>query len=362
MWRQAKPIDVAARKMSPVLPNGARTRIVPRGKGKMASQSVIDHRKTVLRARGVPERFVDALARRRQVPLNVVCSLAFFAFAIIISVFDKQYMGAVTTFLTPRLYHHQSGALLFSQSPGFGLLPMCAIFFLAAFVLPPVLRAANRKTARPFPAHDERANDLRDLQPWEELFLLKPAFSPEAFENLDDDAAFLDVVMPRPDFLGRNHLLSDLVVFLLPISVSALMATTAMDYQTVMTDKIVVYRLLETLEYRLDKADRAVILCRDYGSKPGFSYTLVYGKESFNLWQPDDLHGLTGPEHMRRLAQVDNTLKAAGVSIERLPATGSPGADANMCANRLTKGWKRADRRDFDVLTSGRAATTGAQR
>ncbi len=108
----------------------------------MANAKEIEKRKAILRARGVPEKFVDNIARRKGYgaapTMYVIVGMAVILATVLLPIVMEDQAVA---FLTADLYPHARFSLLFFPSDQlstlilFGSISAAAITFLAAYVV-----------------------------------------------------------------------------------------------------------------------------------------------------------------------------------------------------------------------------------
>lgn len=156
----------------------------------MASPDEIDKRKAILRARGVPERFIDNLARRRN-PRFGYLMLPALLVSMAASMATFHFSPAIDTWLAPRFFPDSRDSLIFYMpvwpTMVLGLGAMCGVLY-ALFLY--ALISGARKPA-PFPAYDSQAWILRTLRDGESVETVAPNAAYAALSGLADDQAFL---------------------------------------------------------------------------------------------------------------------------------------------------------------------------
>ncbi len=314
----------------------------------MASRKTLDRRRAVLRARGVPEKFVEAIARRHGpfvfaalLFLQLVVSIAI-AFAVT-TVFGQ----AINRFLAPWLYGAPAASLLVIGANIAQELNAAGVMVAVALVLAQL--SAFNGPARRSPAADRLALRLRAGDP------ATVKHNPDyglcgILSGMTDDRAFLDVVRS----FGRKTARPPFWMMWLFLSGVGLVnvANTLSDYTVVRTDAIEVHHWGRVQLYLLADTDHAEVTCRGEG---GFEYRLMSkgGKMVSLLAHDDDVHGYSAAQAAERLSVIDARLSALHVRIDRVPPAGSPADEAGRCVARKAAYWPAADRAVLRRLVFG---------
>lgn len=324
----------------------------------MANPKIVEQRKTILRARGVPEKFVAALATRRGgrggliLLFQIVPLIAFLSSFVL---FHRAFDG----WLYNRLYPEARQSLLFMGADTTQAVVMAALMtWVAGFVLLALWSA--RRPVRPWPAPSPAATRLRTLSPGETVDTLLRDDRYAALDALPDDTAFLGAlpkakaVKPRQEnrwAIGFTIVYGVVMVGLLGFA--PLIALT--HYTVVRGDTVEVHYGQRTRILPLSAVRAVHIACHDNsGSRPRVDYWLDYGARGIELWEDSDpLHGFDTRQVAAQLAQIDAHLAQRRVPIVRAPATGGLADDAEDCVNDIAKTWPAADRAQFHHLVFG---------
>ena len=302
----------------------------------MTRAQIIEHRKAVLRARGVPERFIDALATRKRydgwsLSLGIIATLL--VLAIVVS---SNLDLSIDALVFPYIYPHSPGrdALIYAPDGITFFAYTCCFLLMGLLFLIISLRLAFRREGRA-PAWSAEASRLRTLRPPETLDSLKPSARYTALEHCADDRAFLIA-------LGKTYkvrwlwrvitLFGPVMILVMAVSMVYVAFDTGFDFRVVRSDAIEMHHAFQTKTYPLATAKAAYVTCYS-GRDADFEYRVVFPQRTVALWLNDpDL----GDTITRRLGVLDAHLNALHVPIYRMPATGSPGFDGSACVRDLT--------------------------
>jgi hypothetical protein len=319
----------------------------------MASQSDIDRRKAILRARGVPERFVDALARRRG-PIVKRCLMALIAAAPIAAFTAAFNFNEINAWLTPMLYTSRADSLLFSadNDPATGVIAaLLGLGTPAAIWLYHVVRLLR---PGPFPTYSGIADVLRHLSPGERLDRIKPWARYTVLADLPDDQAFLNV-LHLPRFWSWPSVLFQLIlaaVMAFTLWKGVIPAFTPGPYWEATLDTLEVHADGRTVTRRFADAQYAYVIC--YSSHTTFDFRLHFPDRPVSLWKASDpMHRLDREQVVERLAQIDNRLAQLHVRVDRMPATGRFHDDAVACVNQMSDRWSPEGRKALQRLVFG---------
>ncbi len=305
----------------------------------MATSQQIETRKAILKARGVPERFIDAIANRAG---NSGIMLVVVILALVM--FGLQMSGLfLSEHIEPWVLRHYAGAtssVLFYAPSSLGMLGFMvtiALGFLLAFA---IMMAWASRPVRPFPQYNSYAVRLRMLRPDESLATIEPNRRYDEYATLADDAAFLAAIAPKPSSVLVS--LSPLIIIVIVIAgYLAPTALAATHYKAVTMDEIDIYSGANKATYRLSEAKYAYVVCYDGVDRGGFAYRLAYADTSIELWERRDaLQGLGPAEVLDRLDSLDQRLAQLGVPIHRMPVTGSPYDDGMNCVVSRARAWR----------------------
>ena len=320
----------------------------------MTRTQIIEHRKAVLRARGVPERFIDALATRKRydgwsLSLGIIAALLLPAM-IVTSHLDV----SIDALVFPYIYPHSPGrdALIYAPDGITFFAYTCCFLVMGLLFLIIGLRTASTREGRA-PAWSAEASRLRTLRPPETLDSLKPSARYAALEHCADDRAFLVA-------LGKIHkahlwwrfvtLFGPVMILVTAVSMVYVAFDTGFNFRVVRADAIEMHHAFQTRTYPLATAKAAYVTC--YSDRDAdFEYRVVFPQRTVALWLNDPDQGDT---ITRRLGVLDAHLTALHVPIYRMPATGSPGFDGSACVRDLTSELKLKHPENLSALVFGR--------
>ncbi len=313
----------------------------------MASRKTLDRRRAVLRARGVPEKFVEAIARRRG-PLGFIVGLLLRLFLPIIAVvaLTSYFSRVINVTVAPWLYGAPAASFLV-LGPDIAM-DLSWIGAVVALALVFTHMVAVNGPARRSPAADQQALLLRSGHP----ATVKRNDRYAALGDLPDDRAFLDAVrQPVATKAGRLW-----VIWLVMLVLGAVeIANQLSRFTVVRGDTIEMHHWGRTKPYRLSDAGRVEVACHDNG---GFAYRLYYGHRVIGIdrryaYLHDALHDLGPGQVIERLSVIDARLSALHVRIDRVPPMGSPADEAGRCVGRTAANWPAADRAVLRRLVFG---------
>ena len=308
----------------------------------MASAKEIEKRKAILRARGVPEKFIDNIARRKG-PGAVPFALAAVLMALVLAAIALPILldDHIEAFLTPYLYPQARPSLLFYSSHGLGPAMTSVSLFLTVTIYCAAIALAvtrgRRQPAKPFPAFDSFAVSLRGLRENETLESVLPDIRFTVLDHLPDDAAFLDAARPARRKANLLPLLLGPAIFGMMI---ATQAGAVFDTKTVGLDAIRIQRLGHETTYLLKDAKLAYVVCYSGPDNLQFDYRIIFHGRTISLkeWR-DPIHGLDDAGVIDRIDQIDRQLNRLNVPVYRMPRGGSPAIDGTLCVARMSRSW-----------------------
>jgi hypothetical protein len=325
----------------------------------MVSQSKIDTRKAILRARGVPEKFIDNLATRnsrgKAGAFFLIAVLVCLAGFLTVTTFSPQ----IEALLVPVLYREAMGSLLFYLPDAFlSLVPAtCAIAFVSALVAIMFETVRWLRAIEPYPAYSSYAELLRTERPDEIAATIQPNPAYVNFADLADDTAFLKAIFPQKKSSAWRFLPT---IFLFACMALPLYRTISpemsglFDYKDATLEAVRLRTSKGMVTYPLKDAKYAYVLCYDEPSRIGFAYKLVYPNKTISLWRRRDLLHNLGPEQvLERLNRIDTELTRLHVPVHRMPMTGSPYDDALSCIDSAAKEWELKDTKGLRHLVFG---------
>ena len=319
----------------------------------MTRTQIIEHRKAILRARGVPERFIDALARRRRYD-GVSLSLGIIAWLLLMAMIITNHLDvSIDALVFPYIYpiRPTGNALIYAPTGITFFAFTCGFLLLGLLVLVICLRLALRREGRA-PAYSPTASYLRTLRPSETLDTLTPARLYATLEHCADDRAFL--IALNKTYKGRwwwRFVIVYGAVMILGGAASMVYVAfdTGFDFEVVRADAIELHHAFKTTTYPLATAKAAYVTCYS-GRDADFEYRVVFPKRTVVLWlnDPDQGDVITA-----KLSALDGRLNALHVPIYRMPATGSPGFDGSECVRDLTSDLKLKHPENLRALVLG---------
>lgn len=322
----------------------------------MASAKVIEKRKAVLRARGVPEKFIDNIARRNGPWVMVVGAVGLWlaVWALLMtSIFGSLFFTAtINAWLAPFIYPRARDSLLFEVPDDLAItvgLTIVGFVIVVAFI---VMVRAGRGPVRPFPAYSVFGEYLRNIGGYETLDTIVHQPHLSEMDHLIDDRAFLQDARPPKAKMRLTALLVFTALFLLFLlsRVVGIFDTTSVDREAI--------RLGDwqgETPYPLKTAKFAYVTCYDNpGLSTRFNYRIVFARDTFSIWQwSDPVHGLNEAGVIDRIDQVDRQLARLNVPIYRAPPTGIPDHDPSTCIAKLSRYWHLKSPETLRHLVSG---------
>lgn len=310
--------------------------------------------RTVLRARGVPEQFIEPLATRNETTsTRLVVAFVWLATVIGASLAGTVFKGAMDDWLL-RLLHPQAESYLLFWTRGSWLDVLLPALFISAIIFAAViwLPCVPRGAVRAWPAYDPCASRLRTIQSHENEGSLHTFPALADFSGLNDDRAFLTAVagrLPISRWLWGWSL--TLVVAGVSILASCIVFKSKIPATStgVTLEQIVIQDFGETRAYRLLDTRFVNVLCYDSPDNNRFSYRVVTDHVVISLeLDQDRLHSLSPAQVLDRLEQFDRRLTGLGVLVHRMPAS-----EADACIQRTAKALKLHDTRTLERLVYG---------
>lgn len=298
----------------------------------MASEKQLDHRRRVLRARGVPERFVDKLATRGDgVVGELMVAVAGFAVLMVIAVTGVFWMRPALGMVGGLLYGHARPALLIGSES----LSFTAVFGMLALLLVSLLMAGAgilfRRPAKSWPAYNGIASGLRQPGRGETLASVRPNKAYAALAGLADDTAFLDA-LARRSFRAAWRAPA---IFAVALVVACVVASQC--YWRLTTAAYEVHRPWGSHVYPLSTVESAEISCGPQGrAMDVFRYWLVFPEGRYDI---AEMQIFTQPElnwqgMADRVAIVNRGLLARKVPVNAIGGRGDTRQRFNACLAR----------------------------
>ena len=298
----------------------------------MASEKQLDNRRQVLRARGVPEAFVEKLATRGDgVVSELMIMVIGFVALLVFSVTGVFWITPALGQLGRLLYGHARPALLIgSEGLTFGL-----VFAMLALLLVSLLMAGAstllRRPAKPWPAYNATASGLRQLGRGEKLTSLRPNKAYAALATQPDDTAFLDALAARSArFAWRVP-----AIFAVAFIVACALASQC--YWRLTATAYEVHRPWGSHVYPLSTVESAEITCGPQGrTMDVFRYWLVFPEGRYDI---AEMQIFTQPElnwqgMVDRVAVVNRDLLARKVPVNAIGGRDDTAARFNTCLAR----------------------------
>ncbi len=295
----------------------------------MASEKQLENRRQILRARGVPEAFIDKLATRGDgVVSELMVMVAGFAVLFVFGVTGVFWITPALGQLGRLLYGHARPALLIgSEGLTFGM-----VFGMLALLLVSLLMAGAstlfRRPARPWPAYSAAASRLRQLGRGEKLASLRPNKAYAALAAQPDDTAFLDALAAR----NLRAAWRTPVVFAVAFIVACVVASQC--YWRLTATAYEVHRPWGSHVYPLSTVESAEITCGLQGrAMDVFHYWLVFPEGRYDI---AEMQIFTQPElnwqgMVDRVAVVNRGLLARKVPVNAIGGRGDTAARFNAC-------------------------------
>jgi len=270
----------------------------------------LERRRSVLRARGVPEHFIENLATRhgtllawRYTPIGLMfigCALSVIAYVL----FSK--WQALNVELPGLAALHARGAVFASYAhwQGFAFLPalfglMCIPLWLFQVLV------ANPKR---YPAADVASVWLRSLQPLEEK---EGIIAPLPAQFIESSKTPEDLIRV---YNGASvRITTGIVVTCFIVSCGSYFLT-ANQYWAVMPDRVVAKGFGAERAYLFTDSEAVSVGC-NHGSQDSIKYVMHFEAASFDIPRADN--GLPPAEVFRRLEGIDRTLRSIGIRRER---------------------------------------------
>lgn len=290
----------------------------------MASEKEIEQRKRILRARGVPEAFVDNIAKRKdngahQFLLIAVGLVTAFALPALF-LFDRPVIDDV---LAPLLYGNPVSTWMFGVQISYFVFLGCLWWYIT-ISLGVIFELALGGPVKPFPAYSSIAVGLRSLSEDDgPLETMKPYPGYQALAHLGSDQAFLEAVN-KPK--GRRWHVFWLTVLL------GVGLICHFDYWTLQGNEITLHRPWGTRTYDLRHAKYAAVDCRDGEDDNQLEYDIYFPHKHFELaMRRDVVNRLSEPNVFARIERVDAFLVQAGVPVYREERTAKSAHDDGPC-------------------------------
>jgi len=283
----------------------------------MIDDGLIEDRKLLLRAHGVPEKFIDNLATRSSQPAKSVIWIFAIGWVVAMTLIPMLTMGPgryIDAALRPLFYGHVPPSILtiggMEATAVFSVLVFGGTITLFAVM---ILVATATARTRPHPAYNAWANILRTPGGGQKTKWRRP-FAELA--DLPDDQSFLRAIAPSTA-AATTILLAVVTIFFGGILGISLFSTVMMatHYWQVTPDAVVYQGSQGATQYPLKSAVFVESGC--HGASQ-FDYRLVFPNRVFILSQAsDEIDGLSPRQTMARLVIIDRRLQALGVPIRR---------------------------------------------
>ncbi len=278
----------------------------------MASTKTIEHRKAVLRAKGVPERFIEALATRN--PNGLLELLGLLVAAACLWGAGWLQMTAlpfIVAWLCQALYGNLPQGVFFSPGAMFDVFSLlgvvCPVLWL--FFAGVALRISLfPERVRPWPAYNATAAALRMLGRNQTLKTTKPRLEFRQLGHLTSEVAFLEAVIrnqPRHLFKAAIR-----ITIVLACLAGVLGGLCTQDYVRVTDRTVEVHHVWGTHIVALNDIKRAETSCVDTGKERGFHYVLDLPNQKLELYPTPSAEELNDRRDvLMRLGRVDTLLR-----------------------------------------------------
>ncbi len=312
----------------------------------MVSAKTIEHRKAVLRAKGVPERFVEALATRKAGGLGgILGALALYAGVYGAGGLELTYHLDPTPWVRQWLYGGISQGLFFSPGGIFAFFPM---FFMVAPLLILMFgglalwAALFPERVRPWPAYSAMAAALRTLGRNRTLKTTQPSPRYRQLGHLTSEVAFLEaLVREQPVQLAKTTMWMLVILAILPLLPAAL---AARDYVRITEQAVEMHHAWGTRIVAIKDIRRVETVCVDSGKASGFHYTLVLPVQRLELYPTPSFSELSDRRQVLvHLKSMDAFLRSRKVPDLAMGTNGQSRAQYNHCVSAWRVRMKMAD-------------------
>ena len=301
----------------------------------MPSDDELEKRRAILRARGIPERFVHNLATRADnwvddalgIALGfAICSVPAFVYILNKPLIDNAIASLV--------YLGLPKSELFGTQVSYWLLLgwLWWIVVMAALVLSGLVL---RRPVKPYPAYSAAAANLRRLGEDESLDTLKPVPEYQALAHLSDDTEFLKGTSAHNSAKGWQYLLKYAA---LPLLVLALICH--FDHWSLEGDTLILQRPWGKRIYSLKEALAVKVDCKGGPDDDQFRYLVTFPHRTFDLAvRGDGVNRLDEQAVFGRLEKIDAYLRHQNLLIQRetlsVKSSESDGACSSAWADEL---------------------------
>ena len=319
----------------------------------MLSDKTLQYRKSILRARGVPEKFIQYLATRKTNGWGQLGTTGLLAAVLYGAVFAITSQEARLTVL---VYGHLNPAILFSPLTFFVFFSMAVLIgvpLIALFGSIVIGMVFFPGRVRPWPASNAWATSLRTLNRNETLKSIKPRIRYQQLGHLTSEVAFLEALVRRsPAAMLKLFFKLSVIVLLLS---AGLWALAAHDYWQVTAQTVEFHRPWGTRIYALRDVRRVETRCIDGGKDAGYQYWLVLPDLSLKLFPTINLaSNIDKPGTMARLNQIDQRLRALNIPNRATGYRGETSVEFNACVTKWRKESRIVDPQFPHLVTAGR--------
>ena len=300
----------------------------------MFGKAIIERRKAVLRAKGVPEKFVEPLATRkigvlREAGGMLMATVVLLGFAVWQASSANRVMAVVHGWF----YGAIQPGLLFTPTFFFDM--FCLLGMNGAALTALLAGAAVWGTffpdrARPWPAYSPTASLLRALGRYKTLKTTKPVASYQRLAYLSSDVAFLEaVIRDRPNLLVKGAVRMA-AIFAGIFGVLGFLASQ--DYVRITESRIEIHHAWGSRVYQFRDVKRAESQCVEFGKSAGYHYTLVLPGTRLELFPVHSMEWADNrPGALQRLARLDGMLAALKVQDLAVGQKGQTRDQYNGC-------------------------------
>lgn len=298
----------------------------------MANENDLDKRRQILRARGVPEAFVEAVATRKDSLAANIAFLVIPAAGLLAMGFSAPaWLPSFLGWLGGLLYGHARPALLIGASDiaVAGVLGSLMLLVMVSLIAVACLLLLG--PARPWPAYSATASAMRQLGRNEKLTSIRRREAYARLSYLSNDQAFLDAVI-RMD----NAAVYRLPLFV-AMAVAAICLLASQSYWRLTDQAFEVRRPWSDRVYPLSSVTAAEVSCGPSGRVSDvFKYELVFPRGRYDIveaqttTQPE----IGWPEAIARVGRLNQQLVERGVPVRVVAPKGSTSAQFNACLTR----------------------------
>ncbi len=290
----------------------------------------VDKRRQILRARGIPEKFVEALATRKDSVANFAYVLIPVALILVMCLSATVWLKPVFALFARVLYGHVRPALLIGALPvGLAAVLVCLMLLVILTAITVVTLASG--PAKPWPAYSATASVLRGLGRGETVTSVRRREAYVSLSYLSDDTAFLNAVIQR----GRR------ATARLPLIAGAALALACLfasqSYWRLTEDAFEVHRPWSDHIYPLTSVTGTEVSCGPEGrSADVFKYRLVFPQGRFDIVEGQSMTQpeVSWQETIARVGRIHQQLVDRKLPVRLFRRRGETAVQFSACLAR----------------------------